>query len=229
MAVLASLGQVQVPITRAPAVSIVTTGNELIEPSEPLRPGKIRNANGPALAAQIATAGGQLYGQFHARDTREAVRSALEAACEGDMLVISGGVSVGDYDFVKDVLEDMGLSMLFWRVRQRPGKPLVFGLLGDMPVFGLPGNPVSSAVCFEAYVRPALASMLGRQDVLPRLEPAVLGKDIPQKAGTASFRAGTGAMGRPQVDRCACRAARIPYRLVAGAGGRPHSSCRIAR
>lgn len=187
MAVLASLGQVQVPITRAPAVSIVTTGNELIEPSEPLRPGKIRNANGPALAAQIATAGGQLYGQFHARDTREAVRSALEAACEGDMLVISGGVSVGDYDFVKDVLEDMGLSMLFWRVRQRPGKPLVFGLLGDMPVFGLPGNPVSSAVCFEAYVRPALASMLGRQDVLPRLEPAVLGKDIPKKRGLHHF------------------------------------------
>ncbi len=187
IAVLASLGQVQVPITRSPNVSIVTTGDELIEPSEPLRPGKIRNANGPALAAQIATAGGRLYGRFHARDTREAVRSALEAACGGDMLVISGGVSVGDYDFVKDVLEDMGLSMLFWRVRQRPGKPLVFGLLGDIPVFGLPGNPVSSAVCFEAYVRPALAGMLGREDVLPQLEPAVLGKDIPKKRGLHHF------------------------------------------
>ncbi|MXW64122.1 MAG: molybdopterin molybdotransferase MoeA [Bacteroidetes bacterium SB0662_bin_6] len=187
IAVLASLGQVQVPIARPPEVSIVTTGNELIEPSEALRPGKIRNANGPALAAQIATAGGQVYGQFHARDTREAVRNALEAACKGDMLVISGGVSVGDYDFVKEVLEDMGLSMLFWRVRQRPGKPLVFGLLGDIPVFGLPGNPVSSAVCFEAYVRPALAGMLGRQDTLPRLESAVLGKDIPKKRGLHHF------------------------------------------
>ncbi len=187
LAVLASLGQVQVPIARPPAVSIVTTGNELIEPSEPLRPGKIRNANGPALAAQIATAGGRIHGHFHARDTRADVRRALEAACEGNMLVISGGVSAGDYDFVKEVLEDMGLSMLFWRVRQRPGKPLVFGLLGDMPVFGLPGNPVSSAVCFEAYVRPALARMLGRQDALPRLEPAVLGKDIPKKRGLHHF------------------------------------------
>ena len=187
IAVLASLGQVQVPITRPPGVSIVTTGNELIEPSEPLRPGKIRNANGLALAAQIATAGGQLYGQFHAPDTREAVRNALEAARGGNMLVISGGVSVGEYDFVKDVLEDMGLSMLFWRVRQRPGKPLVFGLLGDIPVFGLPGNPVSSAVCFEAYVRPALAGMLGRQNVLPRLESAVLDKHIPKKRGLHHF------------------------------------------
>lgn len=187
IAVLASLGQVQVPIARPPDVSIVTTGNELIEPSESLRPGKIRNANGPALAAQIATAGGQLYGQFHARDTREDVRNALETACKGDMLVISGGVSVGAYDFVKEVLEDMGLSTLFWRVRQRPGKPLVFGLLGDIPVFGLPGNPVSSAICFEAYVRPALACMLGRQGVLPGLEPAVLGKDIPKKRGLHHF------------------------------------------
>ena len=190
LAVLASLGWAQVPVARAPAVSVVTTGDELIAPSEPLRPGAIRNANAPMLAAQVLSAGGQVYGQFHARDARADVRRALEAARGGDILIVSGGVSVGEYDIVKDVLEEMGLTMLFWRVRQRPGKPLAFGLLGDMPVFGLPGNPVSSAVCFEVYVRPALARMLGRRQVLPRLDPVVLGKPIAKKEGLHQFAPG---------------------------------------
>ena len=202
IAVLASLGCARVPIARPPAVSIVTTGDELISPSEPLRPGAIRNANAPMLAAQIAAAGGQMYGQkggqtegqveghFHARDERADVRRALEAARESDMLVVSGGVSMGKYDVVKETLEEMGLTMLFWKVRQRPGKPLAFGLLGDTPVFGLPGNPVSSAVCFEAYVRPALARMLGRRRVLPRLEPVTLEKPIPKKQGLHQFAPG---------------------------------------
>lgn len=187
LAVLAALGYARVPVAQAPSVSVVTTGNELVAPSEPLRPGAIRNANAPMLAAQIATAGGRVHGHFHARDARTDVRRALEAAREADMIIVSGGVSVGAYDIVKEVLEEMGLAMLFWRVRQRPGKPLAFGLLEDKPVFGLPGNPVSSAVCFEAYVRPALARMLGRRQVLPRLEPAVLDKPIAKKEGLHQF------------------------------------------
>ena len=187
ISVLASLGYGRVPVVRRPRVSIVTTGDELIDPSEALRPGKIRNANGVTLAAQVTSAGGRVNARLHAWDTRDHVRSTLEKASDANLLLVSGGVSVGDYDLVREALEHLGTRMVFQRVRQRPGKPFAFGMLGDLPVFGLPGNPVSSAICFEVYVRPTLAKMLKRREILPTLLPAVLESATPKKRGRHSF------------------------------------------
>ena len=112
------------------------------------------------------------------------------------MLVFSGGVSVGEYDFVKQVLDAMGMELLFWKVRQRPGKPLAFGLLEGKPVFGLPGNPVSSAMCFEQHVRPALAKMLGRKALLRPRHPAVLSADTPKVKDLHYFARGIAEFGK---------------------------------
>lgn len=171
---LATLGYATVRVAVPPRVAVVSTGDELIDPDEELSPGRIRDSNAPALAAQVEASGGVPVYVLRARDTKASIRAVLDEAQDADVLVLSGGVSVGDYDLVKQVLDERGLELLFWKVRQRPGKPLAFGLLGDTPVFGLPGNPVSSAMCFEQYVRPALATMLGRAEVLRPLHPATL-------------------------------------------------------
>ncbi len=185
---LAALGYAEVSVAAAPCVAVIATGDELVDAAEIPGPGQIRNANGPALAAQAAQAGGKALLPPAARDNEAAVRQAIENALEqADMLLFSGGVSVGAHDCVRQVLEARGARFLFWKVRQRPGKPLAFGMLEGKPVFGLPGNPVSSAVCFEQYVRPALAVMLGRTHVLPPLIPAVLETAISKAAGLHHF------------------------------------------
>jgi molybdopterin molybdotransferase len=220
IAVLASVGYATVPVTRMPGVSIVTTGDELIDPSEPLRPGMIRDSNGPTLAAQVATAGGRVLGRYRAGDERASVRRTLREAARADLLIVTGGVSVGEYDFVRDELEALGMELLFWRVRQRPGKPIAFGILDDRPVFGLPGNPVSSAVCFEMYVRPALAAMLGRRTVLrPRLA-AVLGAEIEKRPGLHYFARGRARWsdGRLVVEPTGPQGSHIASSLVAADG-----------
>jgi molybdopterin molybdotransferase len=171
---LATLGMHKVAVRQPPRVAVVATGDELIEAGELLAPGKIRNSSGAALRAQVRKAGGLPLAPLLARDNERSIREVLEKALEADVLVLAGGVSVGDYDLVKQVLDAMGMKMHFWKVRQRPGKPLAFGMLKGKPVFGLPGNPVSSAMCFEQYVRPALARMLGRREVVRPLHPAVL-------------------------------------------------------
>ncbi|MDA0378931.1 MAG: molybdopterin molybdotransferase MoeA, partial [Bacteroidetes bacterium] len=162
LGMLATLGVDPVPVRRPPRVRIISTGDEIVEPSrQPVR-GQIRTANGPALCAQVRSAGGQCPGHEHAFDSEAAIRECLFSGAEADLLVFSGGVSMGDHDHVRQVLESMGGVLHFWQVRQRPGKPLAFGLLGDQPFLGLPGNPVSSAMCFEIYVRPLIAHMLRR-------------------------------------------------------------------
>ncbi len=172
---LATVGAARVEVRVPPKVAVVATGDELVEPSASLRPGQIRNSNGPALAAQVQTAGGDPVGPFHAGDDVEEIRHVVgEALAEADVLVFSGGVSMGEHDLVRDVLDEMGFEAAFWKVRQRPGKPLTFGTLDGRPVFGLPGNPVSSAVCFDQHVRPALATMLGRTERIRPRHPAVL-------------------------------------------------------
>lgn len=220
IAVLASVGCGTVPVTRAPGVSIVTTGDELIDPSEPLRPGMIRDSNGPTLAAQVATAGGRVLGRYRAGDDRASVRETLREAARADLLIVTGGVSVGEYDFVKDELEGLGMEMLFWRVRQRPGKPIAFGILDGIPVFALPGNPVSSAVCFEMYVRPALAAMLGRRTVVRPLLCAELGADIEKRAGLHYFARGIARWsdGRLVVEPTGPQGSHIASSLVAADG-----------
>ncbi len=187
---MASLGVVEAAVRVPPRVAVIATGDELVPPEETPGPGQIRNSNGPALAAQARSAGGDPMPPFLARDSRASIRGVIEEALAADVLVFSGGVSVGDYDFVKEVLDDMGMELLFWKVRQRPGKPLAFGMLRGKPVFGLPGNPVSSAMCFEQYVRPALAKMLGRAEVIRPRHRAVLSAPMRKATGLHYFARG---------------------------------------
>lgn len=169
--VLASLGVTHVEVIRRPRVGVLATGDELVSVDAPLTPGKIRNSNGYAQAAQVRALGGEAVMLGVARDTEGDVRARLAAgvAAGVDLLISSAGVSVGAYDVVKAVL-DRGGSVRFWRVRMRPGKPLAFGDYSGVPFLGLPGNPVSAMVSFERFARPAILKMAGRR-VLER--PAV--------------------------------------------------------
>jgi molybdopterin molybdotransferase len=164
---LATLGQSQVPVTRRPRVAILATGDEVVEIDAPLAPGKIRNANSFSNAAQVVKHGGTPVMLGIARDRVEELTEKISAGlAQGvDLFLTSGGVSVGDFDLVKDVLAAEG-EINFWRVRMKPGKPLAFGRIGGVPVLGLPGNPVSVMVSFEMFVRPAILKMLG----VPRWE-----------------------------------------------------------
>lgn len=164
LGMLATLGFDPVPVKVSPRIRVISTGDEIVDPARRPGPGQIRNSNGPALAAQVQVAGGSCPGFEHVPDSPEAIRQCIEAGGDADVLVFSGGVSMGDHDHVRTVLESMGGKMLFWQVRQRPGKPLAFAELGHQLVIGLPGNPVSSAMCFEIYVRPLIERMLGRMD-----------------------------------------------------------------
>lgn len=161
--VLASLGRTRVRVVRRPRVAILSTGDEVAVPGEELRPGQIYDANGYSVAAQTVRCGGEPILLGVARDRREELASKLaEGLSAGaDLLITSGGVSVGDFDMVKDVLAAEG-RMEFWLVRMKPGKPLAFGLIRGVPLLGLPGNPVSAMVSFETFARPAILKMSGR-------------------------------------------------------------------
>jgi molybdopterin molybdotransferase len=140
----------------------VATGDELADPGEPLGPGQIHNSNAVTLGALARQAGARVFTVTGAPDTRADTEEALGAALEGaDVVLISGGVSVGPHDHVKPALEALGVRQRFWRVALRPGKPIWFGTLGDRLVFGLPGNPVSSMVTFLLFARPALHALQG--------------------------------------------------------------------
>ncbi len=181
--VLASLGFGTVKVIRRPIAVILATGNELIEPSEPYQPGKIYNSNSYGVAAAVHAAGGIPKRLGIARDTVESISAALQQGmAEADVVISTAGVSKGDYDLVKDVLAQHGRIEL-WSVRMRPAKPLAFGMLsGDggrqVPLLGLPGNPVSSLVAFEQLGRPALYKMMGRGDFERPTVQAVLEEPI---------------------------------------------------
>lgn len=158
--VLATLGRAFVPVVRRPRVAIVGTGDEIVEIDQALAPGKIRNSNSYLLAAAVARAGAQPVQVGVAQDTPESLREHFGRALSHDLIITSGGVSVGDFDLVKDILAEQG-EMHFWRINMRPGKPVAFGHIGQTPLLGLPGNPVSAAVTFELFGRPVLRKMLG--------------------------------------------------------------------
>jgi len=161
LAVLASLGIGSVEVRRRPLVAILSTGNELVGPGEALGPGQIHDANGIALAAAVTEAGGEPLLLPRQRDEEGPIERALmDAARQADLVVTSGGVSVGRHDYVRAVLERNG-GLDFWRIAVQPGKPLAVGALGGATVIGLPGNPVSALVTFELFVRPFIRSMLG--------------------------------------------------------------------
>jgi molybdopterin molybdotransferase len=160
--VLASIGCAEVPVRRRPRVAVLTTGDELVDAAAQPGPGQIRDANIHSLCAQIRAAGGEPQPMPRVPDTREAVEAALRRALAGaDVVLTNGGVSVGDFDYIKAVLEDLGAETVFWRVAQKPGGPLGLWRLQGRLVFGIPGNPVAAMLMFEEYVRPALRRMMG--------------------------------------------------------------------
>jgi len=185
LGVLASLGRSEVVVFPAARVGVLSTGDELVDGSGPLRPGQIRDSNRPTLLAMVREAGAEAVDLGTARDDEGAIRSKLEeglATC--DAVVTSGGVSVGDFDYVKGVLDRIG-HMDWWQVAIRPAKPFAFGVAGPgaTPVFGLPGNPVSSMVSFEMFVRPGLRRMMGHPDgrlLRPTVE-AVADEALPRR------------------------------------------------
>ncbi len=162
--VLASLNEATVAVHRRPRVAILSTGDEVVDIGETLSQGQIRNSNSYTIAAMVKRYGGEPILLGVARDTSEDLRSKLDAGIAPDLYVTSGGVSLGDYDMVKDVLRSEG-SIDIWQVRMKPGKPLAFGTISTTPLLGLPGNPAAALVSFEQFGRPAMLKMLGRKDV----------------------------------------------------------------
>jgi molybdopterin molybdotransferase len=185
---LASVGCARVPVHRRPRVAILATGDELAEVDEPLAPGKIRSSNEYANAAAVIKAGGIPIRLGIARDNLEDLTRKIRAGIDAgaDLFITSAGVSVGDYDIVKDVLNREG-AMHFWQVNMKPGKPLAFGLIGAMPLLGLPGNPVSAIISFETFARPAILTMLGRTKFARPYVMAVLQDRAENNAGRRNY------------------------------------------
>jgi molybdopterin molybdotransferase len=171
---LAAAGVTSVRCARAPRVAVVVTGTELRSPGEPLAPGQIYDANGFILAAQLRGAGALVERLPAVADDEAATRAAIERGLEADVLVTTGGVSVGVYDLVRAAEQELGVEEIFWRVAMQPGKPVAFGVRGQTLVFGLPGNPVSSLVGFELFVRPALLALQGLASPRPPFRPGRL-------------------------------------------------------
>jgi molybdopterin molybdotransferase len=168
VAVAATAGRARLRVYRKPRVAIVATGNETVPPGGRLRHGQIYDSNSAMVAAMVRHGGYEVARLRRVRDHRGALRSALSAALRcGDVIVVTGGVSVGDRDYLREVLEALRVTEVFWRVRQKPGKPLYFGRRSGRLVFGLPGNPASVFTCFYLYVYPALRRMSGAGEELP--------------------------------------------------------------
>jgi molybdopterin molybdotransferase len=172
---LAAAGVTSVRCARRPRAVVVVTGTELRPPGEPLEPGQIYDANGFILDAQLRSAGAVVERLPAVVDDEAATRAAIEHGLTADALVTTGGVSVGVYDLVRAAEADLGVEEIFWRVAMQPGKPVAFGVRGRTLVFGLPGNPVSSLVGFELFVRPALLAQQGLAEPRPAFRPGRLG------------------------------------------------------
>jgi molybdopterin molybdotransferase len=167
---LASAGVGEVVVHRRPRLHLLVTGSELLPLGAPPEPGRIHESNGLMIRLLAAGAGAEISDHGVVGDDRAATRAGVEAGLAGDVLVVSGGVSVGPHDHVRPAFADCGVDEVFWRVRIKPGKPLWFGRRGSTLVFGLPGNPLSTIVCFCVFIEPALRRLQGERDALPRLE-----------------------------------------------------------
>jgi len=187
---LATIGRAKVNVFHRPRVAVVSTGDELVDIDVRPAPGKITNSNGYALASLARETGAECVNLGIAPDDREILNEKFTEAAGYDCIISSGGVSVGDYDLVKEVLNDLGSEMKFWKVAMKPGKPLAFGIIGEKPAFGLPGNPVSSMVAFEQFVRPALLKMAGRSDIFKGTFTARLTAPIKKRRGRINFLRG---------------------------------------
>jgi molybdopterin molybdotransferase len=187
MGVLAAAGKSNVKVYSRPTVSILTTGDELTGVDQQPRPGQIRDTNSQLLLAQVLSSGAQPHNLESARDSVESLRTQIDQGLKHDVLVISGGVSVGKYDLVKRVLGDLGAQIHFSAVNMRPGKPTVFASLGQKSIYGLPGNPVSTFVTFELFVKPLLHCLQGLEPGPLPLVRGILNEDVSDKSGRTSF------------------------------------------
>jgi molybdopterin molybdotransferase len=175
---LAAAGVADITSARRPHAAVLATGSELRPPGSELRPGEIYDANGVILATQLASAGAEVERLEPVADDEAAHRRALEGGLRADVLVSSGGVSVGPHDLVRSVGAELGVEEVLWGVAVKPGKPLWFGVRDRTLVFGVPGNPVSALVCFELFVRPAVLALQGATSPLPRFEPGTLSRAV---------------------------------------------------
>ena len=190
LGVLASIGKAQVLVYRRPRVAILATGDEIADLGDPDISDKIINSNSYTLAGQLTEAGGSPVLLGVARDTREEISQRLASGLHADILITSGGVSAGDFDYVRECLEQAGFAPRFWTVAMRPGSPITFGLVGQVPVFSLPGNPVACMVTFELFVRPALLKMSGHTECFRSYTPAVLQDEVHKRRGVRTFLRG---------------------------------------
>jgi molybdopterin molybdotransferase len=175
---LAAAGVPEVEVASRPRVAVLTTGTELKAAGEPLEPGQIYESNGTTLEAQLASAGAIVERLGPVIDTEEAHREAIARGLDADVFITTGGVSVGPHDLVRRIEAELGVEEVFWRIALRPGKPVAFGVRGPALVFGLPGNPVSSLVGFELFVRPAVMALQGLVDPGPRWLPGRLAAEL---------------------------------------------------
>ncbi len=204
--VLASAGRTTIRCVRQPKVMVLTTGDELREPGQSLAPGQITNTNRYTLMAAVEEAGGIVVDAGVARDQRQDLEARLEGARDADLVVTTGGVSMGAYDLVRELMEKER-TVDFWQVALRPGKPLLFGQIFGTPLIGLPGNPVSTLVCFELFVRPAILKLQGRTDLhRPRItaiteDPLTNPPHLEQYFRGIARRDGSGVMVRLTGDQ----------------------------
>jgi len=185
---LAALGLTRVTVARAPRVAIVSTGDEVIPGGQPLGPGQIYSSNTAQLMQLVTEAGGIPIDCGIAPDTLDGVRQAFARALDADLILTTGGVSVGDFDVVREAMSDLGAEMTFWKVRIKPGKPLAHGVIGGVPTFGLPGNPVSCFVNFLTFVRPVLRASLGSPTPHLPVWQAILDTPLRKRPGRADFQ-----------------------------------------
>ena len=184
---LQSIGIRSVLIYNKPSVAIVVTGNELLKPGESFQEGKVFESNSVVLESALKQQGIENFTVYYVQDTLEETQNSLKEALKSDLVLISGGISVGDYDFVRESLENIGVQEEFYKVNQKPGKPLFFGKKDSKMVFALPGNPASTLSCFYVYVVPILHKLLGKKsDGLPRIQ-TTLDSSITNKFGRALF------------------------------------------
>jgi len=187
ISMLASFGRALVPVYRRARVAILSTGDELVELGEPLVPGKIINSNILSLAAAVREIGAEPLLLGIARDNRESHLEKMTEGLKADAFITSAGVSAGDRDLVRDILAELGVEQLFWKVEMKPGGPTAVAMFGGKPVFSLPGNPVSTMVTFEAFARPALLKMMGHRRIFRPVVTATLMNDLRKKPGKVNL------------------------------------------
>jgi molybdopterin molybdotransferase len=185
--VLATVGRTAVRVHPRPRVALLSTGDELVDASEVPGPGQIRNSNGPMLAAQVLRAGGVPHSLGIGRDRVDDLRQLITEGLRASILILSGGVSAGKLDLVPGVLQELAVQPHFHKVKMKPGKPAFFGSRDGTLVFGLPGNPVSSLVCFELFVRPAIRRLAGHADPGPFEVRALLAEDFPYRSDRPTY------------------------------------------